>query len=107
VLVPFTHCTTVHGRIFLSLTIKVNGTVPAVMVAGEMEVIVGTGSTEEEMLKGRTLESIPELNTPTFTISFKFPGEAISAAEMTAVSCVELTNVVALAERTDGMAGDG
>jgi hypothetical protein len=61
---------------------------------GEMDVSVGTGSDEAEIVKETGAELTPELDTVIDAV----PAEAISEAEMRAVSCVELTNVVARAE---------
>ncbi len=85
---------------FVPVTIKGRATVPAVAVAGEMDAIVGAGSDEAEIVKGKLFERTPELDTSIFTV----PAEAISEAGMVAVSCVELTNVVG---STEGSAGGG
>ena len=97
---PFIHCTTEHGRMFVPVTVKVAPAAPAVAVVGEMDAIVGGGSDEAEIAKGSVLESTPELDTRIFTV----PTGAMSEAVTVAVSCVELTNVVA---RVDGSAGGG
>lgn len=65
-----------------------------------MDAMAGAGSDEGETVKGIAFERTPELDTSIFTV----PAEAISAAGTTAVSCVELTKVVA---RADGSAGGG
>lgn len=84
----------------MPVTVKVSAAVPAVAVVGEMVAIVGAGSDEAEIVKGRAFERAPELDTSTFTVL----AEAISERGIVAVSCVGLTNVVASAE---GSAGDG
>lgn len=68
--------------------------VPAVAPTGEMDVITGTASVEAEIVKEAGAEIAPELNTVIEAV----PAEAISDAAMVAVSCVELTNVVARGE---------
>jgi hypothetical protein len=82
------------------VTINVAPTVPAVAVAGEIEAIIGAGGDEAVTEKGNAFESTPVLDTSMLT----FSEGAINEAGMVAVSCVELTNVVA---RVDGIAGGG
>jgi hypothetical protein len=98
VTLPLVHCTTEHGRRFAPATVNVTPAVPAVALAGERVVIVGAGSDEVEIVKGKVFERAPEFDTSTFTV----PAEAISENGMVAVSCVELTNVVV---STEGSAG--
>jgi hypothetical protein len=76
------------------MTLKGNAAVPAVAPNGEMDTIAGTGSDEAEIVKAAGAELTPELDTETDAV----PLEAISVAGMLAVSCVELTKVVARAE---------
>ncbi len=78
----------------MPVTITGNATVPAVALAGETDMFVGAGSDEAEIVKGKVFERAPELDTSIFTA----PAEAIFGAGMVAVSCVELTNVVASAD---------
>jgi hypothetical protein len=96
----FVHCTTEQGRRFVPVTDNVTAAVPAVAFVGEMVAIVGAGSDEGEIVKGKAFERAPELDTSTFTV----PAEAISETGMMAVSCVGLTNVVA---STGGTGGGG
>jgi hypothetical protein len=96
----FVHCTTEQGRRFVPVTVNVVVPVPAVADAGEIALIVGAGSDEGEIVKGKAFERAPELDTSIFTV----PAEAISETGMMAVSCVGLTNVVA---STAGTAGGG
>jgi hypothetical protein len=93
-LLVFTHCTLEHGRKLLPVTFKVNAAVPAVAPTGEIEVIDGVESDEAEIVKDAGAEFTPELDTVIDAV----PAEAISEAGMVAVSCVELTNVVARGE---------
>ena len=97
---PFVHCTTEQGSMFVPVTLKVTAAVPAVAAVGEMEAMAGAGSDPAEIVKGKGFERAPKLDTSILTVA----AEAISEAGMTAVSCVELTNVVA---STEGNAGGG
>jgi len=97
---PLVNCTAEQGRRFVPLTVKVVAAVPAVAVAGEMAAIVGAGGEEAEIVKGEAFERTPKLDTSIFIV----PAEAISETGTVAVSCVELTNVVA---STKGSAGGG
>ena len=90
---PF-HRTTEQGRKLVPITLKGKAAVPAVAPDGEMDTIAGPGSDEAEIVKDAGEEVTPELDTEIDAV----PLEAISVAGMTAVSCVELTNVVARAE---------
>jgi hypothetical protein len=90
---PFVHCTTEHGSRSAPLTVKVTATVPAVAPAGERVVIVGAAGEAAEIVNGRAFESAPKLDAAIFTA----PADAVSKTGMVAVSCVELTNVVARA----------
>ena len=90
---PFVHCTTEHGSRFAPLTVSVTATVPAVAPVGERAVIEGVDGEEAETVNARAFERAPRLDTSTFTV----PAEAISETGIVAVSCVELTNVVARA----------
>jgi len=95
---PFVHCTTEQGRMFVPVTINVAPASPAVADAGDTVAIVGTASGPDEIVKGKVLDKIAPLDTPMVTA----PVETISEAGTIAVSCVELTNVVA---RTEGVCG--
>jgi hypothetical protein len=89
-----THCTLEQGRKLLPETIRGNATVPAVAPSGEIDVITAAGSDEAEIVKDAGTELTPELDTVIEAV----PAETISEGGMAAVSCVELTNVVARAE---------
>ena len=89
-----THCTLEQGRKLLPVTIREKAAVPAVAPTGEMEVITAAGSDAAEMLKEEGAELTPEFDT----VMDAVPAETISEAGIVAVSCVELTNVVARAE---------
>ena len=88
------HCTLEHGRKLLPVTLRENDAVPAVAPAGEMEAITAAGSVAAEIVKEAAAELTPELDT----VTDADPAEAISEAGIVAVSCVELTNVVARGE---------
>jgi len=75
-------------------TISGKPAVPAVAPTGEMDVIAGTASDEAEIVKEAGAEVTPELETVIEAV----PAEAMSGAEMAAVSWVALTNVVARGE---------
>jgi peroxiredoxin len=79
---------------------------PAVAVAGKTVARVGTGSDAGAIENAKSLEAAPALETSICSASFEGSGEAVSEAGTTAVSCVEVTNVVAKAETTLG-AGSG
>jgi len=93
-LLVFNHCTLEHGRKLLPVTFRENAAVPAVAPTGEIEVIDAVESDEAEIVKDAGAEFTPELDTVIDAV----PAEAISEAGMVAVSCVELTNVVARGE---------
>jgi len=74
--------------------VRGNADVPAVAPAGEMDEIVAAGNVAAEMVNGTALESTPPLETVIEAV----PAEAMSDAEITAVICVALTNVVGRGE---------
>jgi len=90
------HCTTEQGTKLLPVTLNVNPTSPAVAVEGDSDVMAGTGSEPDgaETVKGTEFEVTAKF----VTVTFAGPAEAISGAEISAVSCVGLTNVVARVE---------
>ena len=92
---PF-HCTIEQGTKLLPVTLNANPTSPAVAVDGDSDVMAGTGSEPEgaETVKGTEFDTTAKF----VTVTFAGPAEAISGAEISAVSCVGLTNVVARAE---------
>lgn len=67
---------------------------PAVAPAGATDVIVAAERVAAETVKGNAFDATPALETVIDTE----PAAAISAAEMAAVNCVALTNVVARAD---------
>ena len=82
------------------MTMRVAPAAPAVAIVGEIEVIVGFGGDEAEIVNGVIFESAPELDTSIFTV----PVEAMYGAGTVAMSCVEPTNCVAKTE--GGACGD-
>lgn len=90
------HCTTEHGSKLVPLTVSRNAAPPAVALAGESELMTGTGSgvVGVVMEKVREFELVAELETVIAAV----PRKAASVAEMVAVSCVELTKVVGRGE---------
>ena len=90
-LLPF-HCTTEQGRKFPPVTLSVMAAVPAVALTGKSEAIVGAGSAA-----GAVTEKLMEFDRtePVDTVTGCIPWNAASAEVSSAVSCVELTNVVA------------
>jgi len=80
--------------------IKVAPEAPAVAVTGRMDAMVGAGGDEAEIVNGDRFERTPEFETAMFTVV----AEPNREGGTLAVSCVELTKVVASAE--GGMVGD-
>ena len=78
----------------MPVTLTANAAVPTVAAVGEMDVSVGIGSEEAETVKEEGAEATPKLET----VIDAAPLRATSEAGMFAVSCVELTNVVARGE---------
>jgi hypothetical protein len=66
---PF-HCTTEHGTKLLPAMVKENAPVPAVVVAGEIASIAGTGSAElgAEAVNGKVFEMTAKLDTETCAV---------------------------------------
>lgn len=89
-----THCTTVHGRIFEPCTVMVSEGPPAVPAAGDTAIPLGAPrlAVGVESVNGSELDVPTEFETATVAL----PGKAASAGETANVSCVALTNVVAL-----------
>lgn len=98
VVLPIVHCTPEHGSRFVPEMVNMTSGVPAVAVVGEMAVMVGAAGDPAEILKAWVFERAPALETSIFTE----PGATISEIGMTAVSCVELTKVVASGNATAG-----
>lgn len=73
--------------------VKVNPALPAITEAGSIEVSVGTGLL---IVKFSALVVAPP-GAGFVTVTFALPAVEMSAAEIVAVTCVELTKVVALA----------
>jgi hypothetical protein len=94
-LAAFVHCTAEHGRKLVPTTLSGKPAVPAVALTCEMDVIVGTASDDAaEIVKEAGAELTPELDTVIDAV----PAEAMSEAEIVAVSCVALTKDVTRAE---------
>jgi hypothetical protein len=70
------------------VTVKVNAPLPAVVVAGLSELMVGTGAASTVNV------SVFEVTPPDFTLTEAVPGLAISLAGTEAVNWVALTNAV-------------
>jgi hypothetical protein len=85
------HCTTEHGKRFVPVTTKVKAALPAVALVCDMETLAGAAGDEGEIVNGNIFESIPELVTWIFTVA----AAARSGAGIVAMSCVELTKLVA------------
>jgi hypothetical protein len=89
-----THCALEQGTKFVPVTATVNAAVPAVAPIGEMDEMVAAGKVAAEIVNGTALERTPTLETVIEAV----PAAAISAAEIAAVICVALTNVVVRGE---------
>jgi hypothetical protein len=78
---------------FVPVTVRVKATPPLVALAGESEVIVGTGllTVKDEV------PDVPPPGAGLVTVTLNEPAAAISAAVMDAVNFVPLTNVVVAA----------
>lgn len=98
VILPAVHCTTEHGSKFPPVTVKLAPADPAVAVAGKTVAMAGTGSSAGVIENEKLLEAALKLETAICSVSLAGNVEAVSEAGTTAVSCVELTNVVASAE---------
>jgi hypothetical protein len=85
------------------LTVKEKASAPVVALVCEMEVIAGAGGDEVEIVKGSVLVRTPKFDTSIFTGTVE--GEAISKGGMAAMSCVELTKVVASGVIAGGVPG--
>lgn len=92
---PF-HWTTEQGTKPVPVMLNVNPASPAVAVEGDSDVMAGTGSEPEgaEIVKATEFDATAKF----VTVTFAGPTDAISAAEINAVSCVGLTKVVGRAE---------
>jgi hypothetical protein len=87
------HCTTVHGRTDVPLTLSVNAGPPAAALAIGSEGELGAG----RFAVGVVIVKVtgPDVAVGLDTVTTAAPGKAASAAIIAAVSCVALTNVVA------------
>ena len=90
-----THCTTEQGRRLVPVTVTVSAGLPAAAVDCDSELIEGVASAVDgvEMVKGKEPDDPIEFVTVTDAV----PGNAAWTAEMGAVNCVALTNVVVCA----------
>jgi hypothetical protein len=88
-----------HGTKLLPIAVRKNApvggcVVPTAALFGISEVMVGTGSEPGTVsVKFEAPEVVVELDTVTAAVPVT-PGKAVSAGEIMALSCVELTNVV-------------
>ena len=91
----FIHRTTEHGRRLVPVTVNVSAGLPAAAEVCDSELIEGVASAVDgvEMVKGKEPDDPIELVTVTDAV----PGNAAWTAEMGAVNCVALTNVVVCA----------
>ena len=89
---PFQRMTEL-GTKFVPITAKVKACVPTGAQLGSRELIVGIWLVSLLMAKLTMLE-LPPPGAELVTITATVPAEAIAAAGMAAVNCVELTNVV-------------
>jgi hypothetical protein len=91
--------TTEHGTNPLPIAVRKNApmggcVVPTAALFGMSEVMTGTGSELGAVsVKSKAPEVVVELDTVTAAVPV-VPGKAVSAGEIVAVSCVELTKVV-------------
>jgi hypothetical protein len=89
-LLPF-HSTPEHGTKPLPITVRKNPDELAAALFGMSELMMGTGREAGAVIvKVEAAEVVVELETVTAAV----PGKAVSVAEIVAVSCVGLTNVV-------------
>ena len=83
---------------FVPFTVSVNEAAPAVILAGEREVAVGTGlEGMGSMVKIEILE-LPPPGVPLKTVILADPALTTRGAAMAAVNCIEFTNEVVRAE---------
>jgi hypothetical protein len=93
------HWTAEHGTNPLPITVRKNApvggcVVPTAALFGMSEAMTGTGSELGAVsIKFEAPEVVVELDTVTAAVP-RVPGKAVSVAEIVAVSCVGLTNVV-------------
>jgi hypothetical protein len=85
--------TTELGTKFVPITAKVKVSAPTGAQLGSRELIVGMGFVSLLIAK-LTISEVPPPGAGLVTITAAVPAEAMAAAGMAAVSCVELTNVV-------------
>ena len=95
-LLPFTHCTTEHGRMLLPVTVNVSAGLPAATLDWDRAVTDGAGSgvAGVSMVK----DSEPEVPSELDTVTVAEPENAVSVGRMAAVNLVALTKVVARGE---------
>src|SRR5882762_5707566 len=89
---PF-HRTAELGTKFVPITANVKACAPTGAQLGSRELIVGTGFVPLGMSKFTGFE-VPPPGAGLFTVTAAVPAEAMAAAGIAAVSCVEPTNVV-------------
>jgi hypothetical protein len=95
VLPTLTHCTTEQGRRLVPVTVNVIAGLPAAVEVCESELIPAAARAVEgvESVKGKE----PDVPIEFVTVTVAVPGNAAWTAEMGAVNCVALTNVVVCA----------
>ena len=76
---------------FVPFTVKVNAGAPAVTLAGESEVMAGTGLVEIELMVNTDTFDVPPPGVPLKTVILAVPETAISVPLTVAVNCVALT----------------
>ena len=80
---------------FVPFTVKVNTGAPAVTLAGESEVMAGTGLVETELMVNTDTFDVPPPGVGLNTVILAVPATATNVTLTDAVSCVALINVVA------------
>ena len=73
-------------------TVRVNAALPDVALAGDSELIVGTGLAA--LMVNAVLPDVPPPGAGLNTVTWPVPAVAMSAAVIAACNCVALTNVV-------------
>ena len=79
---------------FVPFTVKVNTGAPAVTLAGESEVMAGTGLVETELMVNTDTFDVPPPGVGLNTVILAVPATATNVALTDAVNCVALTKVV-------------
>ena len=90
---PF-HLIVEEAMKLVPFTVSVNAAAPAVTLAGEREVAVGTGLVATGLMVNATAFELPPPGVPLNTVILAVPAVAISGAVTAAVNCVAFTKVV-------------